>query len=432
MLTLDPGGNQDIKVTLPENVPLEVSYSVTSSENIKQIEIALRNKNLLGVNTYSANKLSNLLLIPMVEKERGIYYALLPPIPDVSNYEMFVRVTEKAGNIYEQKVSEIKSTLPIRILENGSNNPLYGARAYFYFYNISTNRFEPIAQNFSNMQNPEFADSQGTILSSFPKGKYKVYVSMLFHKSKTVEFSITGDGDYPEIYLEKNPISLSSLINYTENTFSDFSTSLSLFIDSSSASMRYFNLLAVLIVIISIFLTFTFFTFRTHIKIKDLPINLYHRLHTSLHIQSQVIFGRVLSEDKIPVSGANVFILTKDGKVFFHTHTNKKGVFSYNSSSEVEIQVIKEGYEESRVKANSEDRVAVVLARDHSKVVLESVLINSVKLVLGLFFEAGLAFSLILEYIFSLHFGIIPTLPFLLLSLGNILLWTFYIRESKN
>lgn len=428
----ESSAHTNIQTLLPNLAAYEITYAVPPSLKIKNLEAVVRNKHVLGINTYAYAQESNIVRIAMVEKGPGVYYAKLPPLTLPGDYEVYIRVTETTGNLYEQKVSDILISPPLRVLERKTNIPLDDARLYFYFYNTQTKKFEAISSAFGNITNPVFADVNGVVHTVLPKGRYKVNVSTLFHKSLTREFILAANNDYPTIYLEKSPFDAVAFLQYFGNAVFDFGSNISAYVNGLSASLRYFNVLAFLVLAISIFLGFLFFSFRSLIPLTRLPILLYHHLHHTI-FQKAVIFGKVISPENMPLSLANVYLVDNNEKILSTATTSRQGIFTLKNPEGMytHLHIIHEGYEELHTPIAEENNATYILIENPEvKREIRKGLLRSLQTVFGFCFEAILGLSLLLEAAFLSHFGLIKTLPFFILSLANIALWIFYTKRT--
>ncbi|HEX7042363.1 MAG TPA: hypothetical protein VF189_03870, partial [Patescibacteria group bacterium] len=423
---------QFFNVVLPNTTNYEITYTLPPSNSLKSIEVVVQNKHVLGITNAAFASGQDTILVPMTQKQPGVYYAKLPQILLSGVYEISVRIAETTGNIYEQKITDITISLPIQIIDKATEIPVADARIFYYFYNDKTNKFEPITQNFGSIKNPDFSDKNGFVNTTLPQGKYKAEVSALFYDNTSKIFVIDESHPYPKIELKNDPYSFLGTFIYLKNSFNDFTNVLLNRIYNFSTTARYYNLFALFIICATVFITFFLFSLKTHMPLKSLPMHLFHHLSHTLPFQNTIVIGKVMSDGKVPISKAEIYTLDENEKILSHSTSNKKGEFSYKKLPHAtHIHVISEGFEEFSTPITSGTNEIIVLMTNPDAVeFVKGTFVQAATSLLGLLFETFLALSLILEFAFAFQFGFVKTLPFIFLSFLNILLWIFYSKEA--
>jgi hypothetical protein len=144
--------------------------------------------------------------------------------------------------------------------------------------------------------------------------------------------------------------------------------------------------------------------------------------------------GIVMDEHNAPLSRARVECLDANtNTVLAHVSTNKLGKFYLRNREErtVNLEVTKEGYTPQRLHAQLLENGLRIVMKPGVKTrhTFLSALATQIEAIAGLGFEFVLVLSFIIECFFLTLFPVAATIPFLLLSFLNILLWLFYLRE---
>jgi len=435
------GGNA-YSIVIPQSSVFEIHFSLVKYTQIKSIQVIIENKNVLGASTSTPeNAASN--FVDLVETQPGVYTGRLLSQKTPGIYELYVKIIDYSGNITLQKMADIIVVPKFRIIEKGTNNPIENARILFYLYNPTTKIYDIISPEMLPINNPSFSQPDGLVSIVLPRGKYKVDVSAINYDSKTVEFEIgQNSGNYPTIYLQSQSFSITNYINFFGTTFSDYLSSSQKYLTEVSASSRLFALLESLTLLGFVFLAFLSFSAKTHISLFYMPYFFFHKLRQIFLKENSLIIGKVYDDiAQLPVSRALVYIVdAKKNNVLATLKTNRLGEFyckKFNGVEKIKISVMKKGFITSSVveyskKALSEMPITINIEKDdeYKKSVIE-IVIFALENILGAFGEFLLVFTVILEIFFIPPLGIMRVLPFLLLSIFNVILLIFYLYKPQ-
>jgi hypothetical protein len=420
----------------------EIVYTLQQIYSPKSINAVIRNKYILGVNTFSSNTNNDEIVVPMTKKSSGIYVADIQAFLN-GVYEVYVRLTDTKGNLLEQKISEIKIVKPFTVLDAQTHMPIIDARVYFYSYNTKTKTFISLPTIITDKsKNPSYTNQQGEIHIVLPPDSYKADVTSFGYNKKTVTFilSQTNQQGFPIVFLQKNIQNPLNFVRYVINTTTDVYSNSSIFLQAISLSFRFFNLLEILVIISFISLAFYAFSLRMHIAFSHLPGLFLYYLHKTANQHKKAYFiGIITDSHNKPLSQVNIDIIDGKTKILIvHTKTNKFGKFYMKNicvKGIFSLLITKEGYQPEELVTTFKQ----CLAKESLHIILKSaythenifrpLIIELVEHFIGLAFEFFLLVSIVLEFFFLFSFGFWKTLPFFLLSIINIFLWVFFLYE---
>lgn len=431
-------------VLVTSNSEFEFSYTLMQPVLITSIDAILRNK-VLGDNTFTPGSGSTSITIPMFTKSRDVYTANINTFYP-GTFEVFVRIADTKGNISEQKIADIKVIPHFSVYEADTNSPLPDTRVEFFYYNEFTKKYERISERTHKFtKNPNYTNIQGEIDTTLPKGKYKANISNFGYEQKTVAFTLGPQAgeEFPKVYLKKVPFNLPSVALYIQNNIVDLYNRSINFIFSLSSSVRFFNLISLATIVATVVITFLLFSIRTHIHPRHLPGFLLYLFHRITHKEYPVILsGHIIDEQKNPLSKARIdYIDERTGNLIFHFHTTKSGSFYFRPThgiTSMKLLVTREGYVPAQLHlgndsltSSQEDLVVMLRQGEQPRYTFFRFILKTLEHAAGLLFEFFMVCSLILEIFFFSFFGIGYTLPFFAISIGNMLLWFFYLHERK-
>ena len=116
------GQPQKIAIVVPLSTDFEIQFSLAKQIPVKSIQAIVRNKNVLGANTFSvpvAEAASN--YVDLVETQPGVYTGRLKSLPSPGFYEIYARIVDYNGNIYEQKISDLTVTSHFMVYDKSNN-----------------------------------------------------------------------------------------------------------------------------------------------------------------------------------------------------------------------------------------------------------------------------------------------------------------------
>lgn len=428
-------------VVIPSSTVFEIHFALEKRVLVKSIQAIIKNKNVLGVNTFEQPE-ANSNFVQLAETQPGIYTGRLLSQPDPGNYELYVKVIDYNGNIALQKIADIRVVNKFKILEKGTKNPVEGARVLLYLYNPSAKIYEVISPQILPIDNPSLSNHDGTVNVVLPPGKYKAEVSAIVYNSSSSEFEINLNyGDYPTIYLEKQPFNILNTINYYTNTFSDTINASQDYVRARAESNRLFDLITVGALLVFVISTLFAFSAKTHIPVFYLPLFLIYKTNLLLKKNKSYVFlGKVVEDTtKNPVSKAIVSLIDSGNNTIATLKTNKLGEFYYPNVNlgDYKISVTKNGFKSSQLLAYKEENkimpLTILIKKDES--VLEKqidiFLIYVIDFV-GLLFGFMLAIGMIIEIFFVFTFGFLRIAPFMAITVLNLLLFFLFLYRPRN
>lgn len=421
-------GNPVYSVVIPQLSVFEIHFSLIKYTPIKNIQIIIENKHVLGANTFTPETAAS-NFVDLVETQPGVYTGRLMSQQTPGVYELYAKIIDYNGNITLQKMTDIVVVPEFKVLEKGTNNPIENARVLFYLYNPTTKIYDIISPQILPINNPSFSQPDGVVPIVLPKSRYKAYISAINYDTQTVTFTVgTNNGNYPTVHLQSQPLSLINYINFFATTLSDYITSSQQTLSQISASSRLFAFLEGLTLLGFVFLAFLSFSARTHISLPYIPYFFFHKLKQLIFKENSLTIGKVYDAvTQTPVSKALVYIIdAKKNNLLAHLRTNRLGEFycrKLADTDKIKITVVKKGFIaktplEYTGKSLTTMPIAIALEKDttYEKSVIE-LLFLAFENVLGAFMEFALVLTIILELYFIPPLGILRVSPFLVFYL---------------
>lgn len=408
---------------LPTGTNYTLTYTFTESPSVSLMEALVRNNQDI------------LQRVRMKQLDDKTYTADLTS-HDSGNYSVAIVLTDEQGNIKTRTLSSVKITAPIRVLESVTSSPISDATVQLLQYNTATKQYEEVTSR--AFKNPAQTSSQGEVRYLLSNGSYRVMVEAFGYRAKTVDFIIGSEeqSGYPTIYLERDLLSITSLFTLLQSTFLNTYTFIIDLIQSLSGSMRAFTTTAVVSLGSLVTTGFLLFSIRTDIRWKNLlPFFIFHIALLRKKHKEKFVYGTVVDAKGTPLRTVRLEALhIKTDEVLAHTDTNAAGGFKFANTFEVPyIKVVAtvDGLPPVTVTIPTDIKDAIKITMEkHSQLNDFTVLSLFSHLASGLF-EIILITSLVLELLFIEAFGVARTLPFVLLTLLNLLLWIFYQKERS-
>ncbi len=369
----------------------------------------------------------------MKQQPAGIYTAHMPNL-NSGLYSLVIKSLDQEGMLISQKIVDLKVIPPLSVSDKQSGSALDNARVELFTYDAVSQSYKPLLTDYTN--------ANGNYVINLPPGKYEAKASALFYDSATVEFTL-GKNDrenFPHIQLRKNPTNIMAMLNFIQHYVNDILTSAFTALQTIATSSWAFHIAATATTGFLILLSYLLFLLKSHTSLKHLPLFLLIFIDVLLNKhKGKYLFGKVTDANGAPLSLVRVEVEDAQTKTILrHTTTNKTGKFYFMNKfpSSVNLIFIKEGFQpESRVLPQNgfpENGLQIMLDRGtphHTSAIV--VLGRGFKDLLGMLFETALVLSIILEILFCIFYGWEKTLPFLILSILNILLWLFYLNQKS-
>jgi hypothetical protein len=433
VVLFDPFDEQTQKnpvVVIPAGDPFQVKFGFRDKQKVKKVQIFIQNNRVLGISTSlfpqadAAGFNTN-----MIKIKNNEYSGRLKAPEEPGFYQLFAKIYDENGNLSEEKVVNIRSSRPLTIL-NGNGKPVEGAEVNLEYFDTSERRFLPISSQSLSIQNPSYSSYNGVVHVTLPQAQYRATIDAFGYKHKTVIFTI-GPGknqDYPEITLEKEPVSLWGLSKYYAQTFIDITGATIMTIFSMAHSPRVFDFMALSISFITFILLAVFVMSKSYHKLKFLP-SLVSRMNSQ---KKEVISGKIVSSDAIPIARATIHIMDSNNTLVSTTYSGKGGLFSLQFNPGLSLHIIKEGFKEKDIPGGeiSPNQPLTVKLETHESGVLATTksFRHFVRGICGMAFELLLVFGILFELLILVVSNPLKTIPFVLLAIFNLFLWVVYKR----
>jgi hypothetical protein len=448
LLSPSAGRKGDLLVIIPKDVDYEFKFALEDNLQLKTIQATVRkngdvttNQSVLGINSTQASEPgsdnSNAL-----EVDNNVFVGRLKSPTEAGYYDFLIKMEDYNGNIVEQKLFGLKTIEYLKVLDSKDNRGIEKVRVLILRFNPKTKLYEILPPLVYPIKNPQYTDHQGVAEFILPEGKYKAEISRIGYKEKKVEFELGADSgsNFPLIILDREEFNIANSVKYYLNTARDFLDSTKLYLKDLAQSVRFFDLLSALTIVILLILTVLSLSAKTHIHIWDLPFYLITHIWFLFKKQSDIfIEGVVLDKDnKYPISQAQVNLIEEDsGRVISSVKTSKSGHFLLRKSNKgFKLLILKNGYEISpEIDKNdygAKKFMKIFLKKGESSGQVYKLFIALIQKIFGFTFEVFLFLSFVFEALFIYFFGLAQTLPFIIISLINIVIWVVYLRSVKS
>lgn len=422
------------QAVIPSNYPFEVSVVFENYQTLKNVT-AIYNKQR----------------IKLFEARPGIYVGKFSSTEKRQDSQQIeIEFQDLFGNLKKAPLFDLKVVDPFTVKSARDNKPIEKARIHLYKLNEDSNIYEFISPKTLLHENPLYTDHFGQSYLPLTYGKYRAEVSALGYQKTTVEFEISEEtiaigsgenGTYPTIHLEKDRFSLIAFIKYHLTTMGDLLNSTTKKIFKYSSSNRLLELLQILSLLFLAILIPLSFSAKTHISVLKLP----HYLLTHLAIlfgaprsRKWQLYGRIVDNlTKTPIPRAQVILFDDDKQNIGEVFTDAKGEFYIVFSVDSVLYTInKRFYSMSEGSIERENEVTKVMEFElsHDETTIKK--INKefsfvVENILGLFFEVIIIGSIIMQISFIYQLGLLRVLPFLIISILNLVIWMFYLSSDR-
>lgn len=427
-------------IIIPQNTSYSFKFEVKDPSSIKLIRAIERNNNVLGIESNDSEP-GNTGSISVIEISPGHYIGKLLSNTYTGNYRLFLQLQDYYGNLNEQKIADLYIVQPLKVVDKNNGQGIEDAKVIFYVLNQRLRTYGLVA-SVTPIKNPNNSEPDGNVWTVLPEGQYRAEISALGYNSKTVDFSINANSKsfYPTVGLIRQPFNLLTNTTYYAKTAMDVVTLLRSFVHNLRLSFRFFDLTAFVLITFLVFVLTIATSKRLSVPIFSLPYFAYYHLIILFRKPDHnfIVHGRVsiLDSDE-PVPGAMVYISYPGGKVISHTITNLYGEFFAKIHDDTNIKVIvsKKGYKSyvlHQTKGQYDKRMDLKIIQKPNT---GNFYISNVRwyteYLLGALLESFLFVSIGMEVLFSLEFGIIKVLPFIVMSSANLIIWAANMRAQR-
>lgn len=422
------------KLVLPESTNTKFKFALVNSVQIESIQIVIRKSKVLSAVLGTPETEAS---TDAIEVSRGIYEVSLKTPAEPGDYDVIARIKDTKGNITEQKIAEVRASNSFTVLDSGEN-PVEGARVQLFIYSPSNNKYILIPSVGLLVGNPLFTDKNGRLKLALPYGKYRAYISNIGYADKWLDFTIgSGEKDnLPIVVMEKESVSAYEIVRFYFRGLNDvLLKQTQIYVLGLTGSLRFFDLTASFTLLAFVVLTFLAFSKKHHISLSNAPSYFFYLLDHKGN-QHKYINGFVMDENEKPIPSANIYLTDKQNEeIIASTKTNKEGEFFFKVNSKD-----KEYYILAMARTYKTGRLTQYKDREHVslKITLEKQeeglnLIENISRftggILGMTFEGLSIVTFLFEVFFIANFGLVKTLPFLAISIFNLVLWSLYLRH---
>jgi len=432
--------NKSPFIVLTINSDYQIAYTLTNPVKLHAIDAVIQNNVLAASSTEPIHEHSE-IIIPMEQKSPTQYVADLQSLTS-GTYTVAVRVTDTSGNIIEKKIADLKILPHLTVYAQDTNQPLQDARIFLSYFDTQTHSFQPITPElFGNIVNPSYTNSYGQIKTILPPGNYRIEESALLYDGVIKDFSIGpgSDQNFPIIYLKRDPANLYSLAVFAKDYLGDSWSRAFEILNYAASSIRIFHLISVLILGSFVLLTFLLFLLRSHLTFRHLPVYLLFHLHWLVKQHKQnYLYGTVSDEYNVPQSRVRIDVEDEDTKnIIAHTYTNKPGKFYLRNTFENNVTLLVScvGFKPEHVFVDKasvipDGGLSIMLKKGNlHHLSAAHLFLVGLGDVMGMLFEVSLVISIILELLFFSLYGLEKVALYFILSLFNVIIWLFYLRE---
>lgn len=429
-------GKDPVLFSIPRNTPYEINFKLNRSELVETASLIVRNKQVLGA---QSDRPLQIHAVDMTQLSQQIFSGSLQSNANIGMYDIYARIADINGNIFEQHIANLKDINPITIRQSGNNTPIEHAKGILYVYNHTTHVYDLISTVSVPISNPVYSDVNGILASVLPHGDYKIDISAIGYISKTVPFVLGAQvgQEFPLIYLEREPFDLLTKVNYFYGVLIDAFSETQSFVLTISNSIRFFELISLFITISLLYILLFTLSSKLRVPFHSFFDSLLH--HVSIHPvigrQTENVLGIIIDDNTgVPIYGADVYLLNNKQKILMHTKSDRNGKFTFviairNSEIQYKFEIMKEGYEPSifgerdftdgvyRLNSTNQSHISFRNAKHYAEDIA----------------AVGFELSLVLAFFFEVAIGVVlgwqKVLVFSICSFTALVLWFRHIEN---
>jgi len=419
------------ELMLPTNTFYEFRISIPNSGNLTHVQAILRNSKILALTSGEGA----VTALDMIEISPGIFTGrLFTPITP-GTYNLFLRLSDKKGNVVEQKLANIHITQPFSILTS-DHKPIDGAKVKLSYYDMQKKKFLYLDPQSTSIPNPSFSRNDGIVEIALPEGRYRAEVSNIRYKTQTLEFSVgsSDEDSYPEVILERESFNIIALVMYFGSTIHDIVYQQTHdYVLNLAQSRRILDLVSMMTLVSFFILLVASFMTKAQLSLLMLPhylLYIYRRLLRKNPTTRNLTGSITTNHDENPLQGVTIYATEHtSGKIVSHAITNKQGDFTLSNLGEsmYTLSCVKNGYRPFTLQSVSPDfathslRIAMTNTEYHRTIphfLLALLLFILEKGFIGIM-VASFFFCLIIEVSLGWH----EVIPYLILASFNMLTW---------
>ena len=433
-----------LSLNLPRGTSFNFRFRLQKYESVKQVQGIVRSKTVLGINNEEIiEPISS--ETTLFERQPGLFDGRFKASDIPGTYEIYLKVYDNNGNIVENKLAQILVSERFTVKNKVNDKPIEGAQILISYFNSRKKEYEIIPEKVIPIKNPSYTDIMGQISYPLPFGKYKAQIVAIGYKSEEIEFNIGRNPgeEYPMVSLSPQPFNLVTIGLYYGTIVRDISHSYQGYIQKLANSVRFFEINSLLGITILVYLTLLSFSSRLKIPLHSMIEYFLHRAKiATIHKKiGERIKGKIIDEKTGNVlSLADIFLIDSEkNKVVGHIRTNQKGDFTFLKYPDhsYELEVMRDGYKpvrfpESDIQAVEKGVYLLGIHKhDLGPTIKEKIKIYSEK-ILSIVFETMLILSIISETALGYALGWQKVVPFLCVSLLNIIFWIINLSHQRS
>ena len=424
-------------IIIPRQTVFTLQFSLGNKASLNTAQGILR-KRVLGINsyTYANEKTAGTNYVNLTEVQPGVYTGKIESPQAIGDYDLYVRLVDLNGNILEERIAQLKVTNKFSIYKKGTQDPVENARVLLYIYNNTSKTYEIISPQILSIPNPIYSGNNGQYEFILPFGKYKAEISAIGYKSQSIEFNIDEKTNYPSVYLEESPLNIADIAVYYSEIISDTIQSASAKIQLLASSNRTFDILTLSSLLIFFWISIFSFSARTHVPVLYIPYFLIFKLKMLINRRHHAfVFGKIVDENFITVSKANVYLINEKNKIYAKLKTNKLGEFYFENKTKhkYEISIMKEGFTPSKFRGSYSTKEMMFQIKREESFIHKATHIFFVYFeeIFGTLMEFLVMLNFVFDIFFIYTFGFLRILPFLILSIISFILILVFIYKPK-
>ncbi len=410
---LIPAGSE-LEVILPLLEGFDTKSVTLYLQTITDIDLGL----VLGESQYGSQ---------ISQIQNGIWSGSLtiPHIP--GKYQVYLTLESFAGSKKNISLGKLLVVQPFSVYDSASKLPIERAKVNIKKYNETTKLYDFFEKYVTN--------SAGSIDIIFPKGKYFIEVESTGYVPQSLEFDTTNATFYPQLYLEKEYFPYFKTVEYHVETAKIKTELFVTFLKKESESHATLTLITLLTLCITTPLTLFGFLTRSHFSVRTLLHSVLHHHRFIFSKKKTLVVGGsqyykiklVDTQTERLVRNAVVTVQDSAGQIKSLIQVHRNGlVFVPKSLDEaLTASVVAPGYAPQSIdlKPEVEESTLLKLEKESAQKSYFSLVISLLKHFLDSALEINLLLSLVTAILFVFVYEKHYAIPFLVLSLGNFLLY---------
>lgn len=376
--------------------------------------------------------------VPFINIGNNTYVVTINALSPEGRYTVMYDIEDYLGNKQSITAGTIKVVKAMTILDAESKDPVENVLVELERYNEQLSVYELLdLQSFSDIKEWR-SDQTGILKIALPHGKYRFTVSAPSYKKQTFEYEIGEQTDeYPQVLLDRENLFLLGRIKYFYHSLNTVRENLNPILNRIVTSKTIYTIVSFLLMIfLSVGLVVSL-SAKTHISVYKLPSYILLRLKNfGIKKNSETILqGKVVSSETLrPISRADIALMDTSNSVIATTTTTSNGYFHILlPSSPSSILVTEPGFLPNTYHVPENPGTDTLLFKLNNKQTFlkaETKVSAVFKFITSSLFEILLLSFCAAQFFFAQHFGLFSVIPFIILSLINLIIWTTFLSNQ--